>query len=152
MGRNLIETVMGAVVLLVAGLFVFFAYDMAQVQTTSGYTVNATFSRIGGLTSGSDVRISGIKVGTVTDTRLDPKTYYADVTLSIEPGVELPSDTVASVSSEGLLGGKYVRLEPGQAKERIADGGSITKTQDYRTLEDQVGDIIFLATGGQPPK
>lgn len=152
MGRNLIETVMGAVVLLVAGLFIFFAYDMAQVATVKGYTVSATFSRIGGLTRGSDVRISGIKVGTVADTRLDPKTYYAEVMLSIAPDVKLPADTAASISSEGLLGGKYVRLEPGQSKDRIADGGAITKTQDYRTLEDQVGDIIFLATGGQPPK
>jgi phospholipid/cholesterol/gamma-HCH transport system substrate-binding protein len=152
MGRNLIETLMGAIVLLVAGLFVFFAYDMAQVETIRGYTLSATFSRIGGLTRGSDVRISGIKVGTVVDTRLDPKTYYADVTLSLQAGVTLPADTAASISSEGLLGGKYVRLEPGQAKDRLADGGTIAKTHDYRTLEDQVGDIIFLATGGQPPK
>ena len=152
MGRNLIETVMGAVVLLVAGLFVFFAYDMAQVEMVRGYTVTATYSRVGGLTRGSDVRISGIKVGTVAETRLDPKTYYAEVTLSIEPGVKLPVDTLASISSDGLLGGKYVRLDPGPSKDRIADGGALTKTQDYRTLEDQVGEIIFLATGGQSPK
>ncbi|MBT5013921.1 MAG: outer membrane lipid asymmetry maintenance protein MlaD, partial [Rhodospirillaceae bacterium] len=55
---------------------------------------------------------------------------------------------VASIASEGMLGGKYVRLEPGVEKTYIEDGGSITKTKDFRSLEDQVGEIIFLATGG----
>lgn len=152
MGRNLIETVMGAVVLLVAGLFIFFAYDLAQVETARGYEVKATFLRIGGLTRGSDVRISGIKVGTVLEARLDPKTFDAVVTLAMMPEVKLPVDTQASIDSDGLLGGKYVRLEPGQADERIADGGAIAKTKDYRSLEDQVGEIIFLATGGEGTK
>ncbi len=152
MGRNLIETVMGAVVLLVAGLFVFFAYDLAQVETARGYEVKANFLRIGGLTRGSDVRISGIKVGTVLDARLDPATFDAVVTLAMVPDVKLPADTQASIDSDGLLGGKYVRLEPGQAAERIADGGTIAKTKDYRSLEDQVGEIIFLATGGEAKK
>lgn len=149
MGRNLIETVMGAVVLLVAGLFVFFAYDLAQVDTARGYEIKANFLRIGGLTRGSDVRISGIKVGTVLDARLDPTTFDAVVTLAMVPDVQLPADTQASIDSDGLLGGKYVRLEPGQAAERIAHGGTIVKTKDYRSLEDQVGEIIFLATGGE---
>jgi len=149
MGRNLIETVMGAVVLLVAAVFVFFAYELAQVETAQGYQVKANFLRIGGLTRGSDVRISGIKVGTVVDARLDPATFDAVVTLAMIPDVRLPADTVASIDSDGLLGGKYVRLEPGQAAERIADGGTIARTRDFRSLEDQVGEIIFLATGGE---
>lgn len=148
MGRNLIETVMGAVVLLVAAVFVFFAYDMAQVDTAKGYEIKANFLRIGGLTRGSDVRISGIKVGTVVNARLDPASFDAVVTLAMAPDVQLPVDTVASIDSDGLLGGKYVRLEPGQAPERISDGGTIAKTRDFRSLEDQVGEIIFLATGG----
>jgi len=149
MGRNLIETVMGAVVLVVAAMFVFFAWDMAQVETTKGYDVKAVFFRVGGLTRGSDVRISGIKVGTVGDISLDTETYDAVVTMTIQPDVKLPEDTSAIIADEGLLGGKYVRLEAGQAKAMIAAGGSVTKTQDYRALEDQVGEIIFLATGGK---
>lgn len=149
MGRNLIETVMGAVVLVVAAVFVFFAYDMAEVEAVQGYRVDAVFFRIGGLTKGSDVRISGIKVGTVTDSRLDTKTFDAVVEMSIEPDVKLPDDTTATITSEGLLGGKYVRLDPGQSKAYIADGGRIVHTNDFRSLEDQVGEIIFLATGGE---
>jgi len=148
MGRNVIETIMGAVVLLVAGIFLFFAFQGAQVSAVEGYRVNAVFYKIGGLSRGSDVRISGIKVGTVVDNRLNPETYDAVVTMSIEPKVKLPEDTVASITSEGLLGGKYVSLQPGTDKTFIPEGGTISKTQDFRSLEDQVGEIIFLATGG----
>lgn len=148
MRRNAIETVMGAVVLLVAGVFVFFAYDMAQVKAVEGYEVTALFYKIGGLNEGSDVRISGIKVGTVIEHELDPESYDARVRMTITREVKLPVDTVASIASEGLLGGKYVRLEPGTDKSYIKDGGTITKTKDFRSLEDQVGEIIFLATGG----
>ncbi len=148
MRRNAIETVMGAVVLLAAGVFVFFAFDMAQVKAVEGYEVTALFYKIGGLNEGSDVRISGIKVGTVIDHELDSESYDARVRMTITREVKLPLDTVASIASEGLLGGKYVRLEPGTDKSYIKDGGTITKTKDFRSLEDQVGEIIFLATGG----
>ena len=148
MRRNAIETVMGAVVLLVAGVFVSFAYE-AQVRVPpGGYEVTALFYKIGGLNEGSDVRISGIKVGTVIDHELDPESFDARVRMSITREVKLPVDTVASIASEGLLGGKYVRLEPGTEKSFIKPGGTITKTKDFRSLEDQVGEIIFLATGG----
>ncbi len=148
MGRNAIETVMGAVVLVVAALFVFFAYETAQIGSAAGYPLSATFYKIGGLATGSDVRISGIKVGTVTDQRLDPKTFDAVVTLSIRNDISLPDDTVAAIESDGLLGGKYVRLEPGRSESPIQPGSHIKKTRDFRSLEDQVGEIIFLATGG----
>jgi phospholipid/cholesterol/gamma-HCH transport system substrate-binding protein len=148
MGRNAIETVMGAVVLMVAGMFLYSAYSSAEVKSVSGYEVSASFYKIGGLNKGGDVRISGIMVGTVTEQGLDPDTFDAVVKMSISPDVKLPVDTVASIASEGMLGGKYVRLEPGNEKTYIKEGGLITKTKDFRSLEDQVGEIIFLATGG----
>lgn len=146
MRRNVIETVMGAVVLIVAGVFVYFAYATAEIRAASGYSISARFFKIGGLTRGSDVQISGIKVGTVTEVRLDEETFDAVVVLTIDPSVTVPVDTVASIDSAGLLGGKYVRLEPGDAEERVSAGGELTETREYRSLEDQVGDIIFLAT------
>lgn len=147
MRRNAIETVMGAVVLLVAVLFVYVAYTSAQVGAANGYLVHASFGKVGGLSAGSDVRISGIKVGTVAARTLDPQTYDAIVTLNIADGIKLPEDTIASIASEGPLGGRYVRLEPGHAEKIIPAGGSIRETRGYRSLEDQVGEIIFLATG-----
>lgn len=152
MRRHVIETVMGAVVLLVAALFVYFAFETAQIRSAPGYTVTANFFKIGGLETGSDVRISGIKVGTVANARLDQKTFDAIVTMNIGNDVKLPDDTVASIDSQGILGGMYVRLQPGQSRTYIEPGGQIAQTQAYQSLEDQVGEIIFLATtpGGQP--
>jgi phospholipid/cholesterol/gamma-HCH transport system substrate-binding protein len=149
--RNIIETVMGAVVLAVAGLFVYFVYSTTEIRSAPGYEVGAAFFKIGGLSNGSDVRISGVKVGTVVDRRLDQKTYDAVVTMKINNDLRLPDDTVAGIASEGPLGGKYVRLQPGTSKTTIKPGGTITKTDSYRSLEDQVGDIIFLATGKPGP-
>lgn len=151
MRRNIIETVLGAVVLMVAGLFVYFAYSTAEVGSAPGYEVGAAFFKIGGLSNGSDVRISGVKVGTVIERRLDPETYDAVVTMRINNEVRLPDDTVAGIASEGPLGGKYVRLEPGKSKTKIDAGGMIAKTDSFRSLEDQVGEIIFLATGKTGP-
>ena len=120
MGRNAVETVLGAVVLVMAGMFIFFAYGTAQVKTVGGYEVNANFFKIGGLTAGSDVRINGIKVGTVISVQLDRETYDAVVKMSIAADVKLPKDTTAGIGSEGIVGGKYVRLEPGHAKKTLS--------------------------------
>lgn len=146
MKRNPIETVLGAVVLLVAGMFVALAYSTAQVATKDGYEVEASFLKVGGLQVGSDVRISGINVGTVTRQSLDMDTYEARVTLIVDPAVTLPEDTVAAIVGDGLLGGKYVDLRPGQSDIAIEEGGAITNSQDFQSLEDLVGEIIFLAT------
>jgi len=148
MGRNAIETVMGAAVLLVAAVFVYFAYNTAQIKAVTGSAVSARFFKIGGLGKGSDVRISGIKVGTVISNTLDPVTFDAIVTMSLRPDIKLSTDTVATIASSGMLGDKYVVLLPGQGKDQLAVGGVIIKTKDFRSLEDQVGEIIFLATGG----
>ena len=149
MKRNAFETLLGALVLVVAGLFVFFATDTAQIKTVDGYKVTAKFFKIGGLTTGSDVRINGIKIGTVISAELDRETYDAVLTMNIESGILLPKDTAAGIGSEGIVGGKYVRLEPGMDQATISPGGVISNTTDFRSLEDQVGEIIFLATGGK---
>lgn len=146
MKRNPIETVLGAVVLAAAAMFLVFAHSIADLKAVTGYEVKATFLKVGGLERGSDVRISGIDVGTVTSQTLNPETFQAQVIMSIDPSVVLPADTEASIVSDGLLGGKYVNLVPGRASERIAAGGVVSKTKDYQSLEDLVGQIIFLAT------
>lgn len=151
MKRNPIETVLGAVVLVVAAMFLLFASSVADLKAITGYDVTATFLKVGGLERGSDVRISGITVGTVTGQSLDPTTFQAKVTMSIKPDVDLPKDTEASIIGDGLLGGKYVNLIPGRATDKIAPGGVIAKTRDYQSLEDLVGEIIFLATNTDTP-
>lgn len=151
MRRNIIETVMGAVVLAVAGLFIYLAYSTTEIGSAPGYEVGAAFFKIGGLSNGSDVRISGVKIGSVIERRLDPDTFDAVVTMRINNEIRLPDDTVASIASEGPLGGKYVRVQPGTSETMIEAGGMIAETRGFRSLEDQVGEIIFLATSKPGP-
>ncbi len=110
MGRSMVETVLGAVVLAVAVMFVHFAYTTAQVENIQGYPIKASFYKIGGLGIGNDVRISGIKVGTVEERGLNPETYDAEVVFNISSDVKIPVDTVATIDSLGLLGGASGRL------------------------------------------
>jgi phospholipid/cholesterol/gamma-HCH transport system substrate-binding protein len=146
MGRTFVETIMGAVVLAVAGIFLVFALNQSDLGVVKGYTLSASFASVGGLSTGSDVRINGIKVGTVTSQTIDQNTYNAVVKLSVNPSIHLPKDTVASIDSDGLLGSKFLKLAPGHAEERIAEGGTIENTKNFESLEDTVGKVIFYAT------
>ena len=146
MKRSMVETLLGGVVVLVAGGFLIFALQATEVGTVEGISLEARFLKVGGLEVGSDVRISGVKVGTVTDRVLDTDNFEAVVIFTVSGEVKLPLDTQAVVTSEGLLGNKYLRLIPGTATDIVADGGEITRTRDYRSLEDMVSEIIFLAT------
>ena len=146
MGRNFIETVMGAVVLLIAGIFLVFAYNFSGLQTVEGYSFVAKFNSVGGLRSGSDVRIGGVKVGSVTDQRLDTEDYRAVLTVTVSREVRLPVDTKAMIASDGLFGGNYLRLVLGTKKEFLKPGGEIKHTRDVVALEELLGKAIFMLT------
>lgn len=146
MKRGAVETILGAVVLLIAIGFVFFGARSIDLQADAGYELTARFLKVGGLDRGSDVRISGVKVGSVIERRLDDETFEAIVTFSVRSDLRLPADTEAGVTAEGLLGGKYLRLFPGTATETLAPQGEIARTRDFRAIEDTVSEIIFLAT------
>ena len=146
MKRNVIETVLGAVVLLVAGVFLAFAYNSADLRPVAGYKITARFNAVDGLTVGSDVRVGGVKIGSVVGQSIDLESYQAVVVMSLRPDISLPDDSVASVSSEGLMGGKYIRLDPGGSEKRLADGEELTETKDIVSLEEMLGKVIFLVT------
>ncbi len=145
MKTNLLEVIMGAVVLVVCGFFVILAYSSSQWQSTEGYVVTAKFDRIDGIMRGSDVRLSGVKVGTVKDIKLDPNTYLAVVHIALSPDVSLPSDSAAEIVSDGLLGGKYMALVPGGDDSLIPAGGEIMHTQAAVSLESLIGKFMFSA-------
>lgn len=149
MGRNLIETLMGAVVLVVAGFFLWFAYSSTNVRPVRGYNVVAKFERVDGLGTGSDVRLSGIKVGTVVDQKLEPNTYLAVVTISLDSQVRLPTDTVAQITSEGLLGSNFISLVPGADEKVIPPGGEVRFTQAPVNLVQMLGKFIFNSAESQ---
>lgn len=143
MKRSIIETALGAVVILVAISFLMFSINTAKVGKVSGYELNARFSGIGGLGVGDDVLISGVKVGSVIAVTLDPETFLALVKMSIDDGVKVPTDTAALISSESLLGGRYLALEPGADEENLKPGGMIEYTQAPQNLEQLLGQFIF---------
>ena len=151
MRGNMIETVMGAVVILVAALFLVFAYKTSQLRAVAGYQVSADFARADGIRQGSDVRISGIKIGSVLAEELDPKSFLAMVGMSIDPKYKLPDDTVAEIISAGLLGDKYMSLVPGGSDKVIPPGGKITYTQSSVSLENLIGQMMFSAPGAKKP-
>jgi phospholipid/cholesterol/gamma-HCH transport system substrate-binding protein len=149
MTGNVIETVMGAVVLVIAALFLFFAYTTSQVRAVQGYELTAQFERVGSLRDGGDVRIAGVKVGSIVAETLDPKTFLATVRMSIDPAYKLPEDTVAEIVSNGLLGEQYMQLVPGGAEQMLPPGGQIKYTQSPVSLENLIGQMIFSQPGGQ---
>lgn len=149
MSRNVIETVMGAVVLAVAVVFLVFAYSMANVGGRGGGAdYLARFDRVDGITVGSDVRIGGVKVGTVTGQRLVPEDFYrVELTLAIDDSLPLSTDTAAVVTSESLLGGRYLALEPGGMPDIIPAGGMIAYTQSTPGIEQLLGQVIYSLQG-----
>ncbi len=147
MGRNLVETLMGAFVLGLAVVFLVFAYDQGGRKTTDGYSLTGKFDRIDGLAEGSDVRMSGIKIGTVTRQTLDPKTYLAILTLNIRNDVKLPKDSSARIASDGLLGDKYLSITPGGEDAMLAAGQEIQYTQGSVDIVSLVGRMLFTQTG-----
>jgi phospholipid/cholesterol/gamma-HCH transport system substrate-binding protein len=145
MRRSLVETLIGAVVLFVAGFFLYFTYTTGY-QRVDGYEVTAKFNSVAGLTLGSDVRMSGIKVGSVVGARLDPDSYLAVLRLRIEKTIKLPVDTTAKITSDSLLGSNYVSLEPGAETKLIPENGQIQVTQDPINVVDLIGRFIFGST------
>jgi len=143
MQRNIVETILGAVVLLVAGGFLFFFYRTTDIKPATGYEISADFDKIDGLQSGSPVRISGVKVGKVTAFELNKDNYRAVVHMNIDNDVKLPSDSSAIIQSAGLLDGKTLTLQPGGADDTLKDGGKIQYTQSSASLEQMLGQFIF---------
>lgn len=151
-GREQIaETVVGAGVLAAAGAFLVYALSAAGGGgAPGGYEVTAKFGQVGGLAPGAEVRVAGVKVGTVAALDLDPKTYLAVTRLSLDGGVALPADSVAKITSDGLLGGSHVAIAPGGALESLKPGGQIENVQGAVDLFGLIGQVMRPQAGAAP--
>ncbi|HAL84239.1 MAG: outer membrane lipid asymmetry maintenance protein MlaD [Rhodobiaceae bacterium] len=145
MKDNLVETLVGFGVIVVAAIFVFYGYSVTDSSNSDGYVVSAEFDRVDGLTIGSDVRMSGIKIGTVTALSLDPQSYAANVSIIIGSDIDLPDDTSAKITSEGLLGGNYISLSAGGSEDMLSGGDEILYTQGSVDLIGLVSQALFSA-------
>ena len=144
--HSAIEIATGAAVLLVAGGFLVYAIANTGQHIGAGYTLHAQFDHADGLGSGADVRIAGVKVGSVDAIRLNTKTYQADVAFSVQRDVALTTDSSATISTDGLLGGKYLALATGGDEAMLKPGATITITQGSVNLEALLGKYIFGST------
>ncbi|MEL6583601.1 MAG: outer membrane lipid asymmetry maintenance protein MlaD [Pseudomonadota bacterium] len=135
---NAAETVLGAIVLAAATGFAVFAATTADLSVTDrdGYGLEAKFRKADGLSVGTEVRIAGVKVGTVTDLDLDPTTYRAIATFNIDDEFAIPEDSDARVESDGLLGGSFVSITPGASDFMLIEGDEIINTQGSISLID----------------
>jgi phospholipid/cholesterol/gamma-HCH transport system substrate-binding protein len=139
---HLAEALAGLVVLLIAAWFLIFALGRTGSSGTDSYALKARFPNAAGINVGSDVRVSGMKVGTVTAQTLDPASYQAVLTLAVDSNVKLPLDSSAAITSEGLLGGSFIALVPGGDPEKLAPGDEITDTQGATDLMGLIGSVI----------
>ena len=145
MQRNMLEAVMGAIVLLTAVAFVSLAYEAANIRGTDGYELEAEFGATGGLSVGDDVRISGIKVGRISRQELDPVTYAARIVMSLDERIRIPADSSARITAASLLGGNYLELIPGADEDMMRPGDVIYDTRDPVSLTDLLGKAVFSA-------
>ncbi len=141
--RSVAELATGAVVLLVAAAFLAYALVNTGRSVAGGLRLSAQFENVGGVAAGADVRLAGVKVGSVTDLRIDPRTFQAILNFTVRDDLKLPTDTSAVISTGGLLGNQFVTLSPGGSAKNLADGGVITVTQSATNLEDLLGKFIF---------
>ncbi|HEX6120727.1 MAG TPA: outer membrane lipid asymmetry maintenance protein MlaD [Dongiaceae bacterium] len=149
MHRNTLETVLGAVVLIVAAGFLYLVYSQADVGGQStGYRLELRFDSGGSTTVGTDVRIAGVKVGSVVDQHFDPKAYQAVVTIEVDDEVKLPKDTSAVVTSDGLLGDNYILLNIGGDTEMLAAGERIRNVQGAINLADLINKFVVGTNSG----
>lgn len=135
MAENRAEVIAGAAVLGLAIAFVVYAGQVTGIGAAPrGYDLTASFRSLEGVSVGTDVRLAGVKVGSVSAIRLDPETYRAETVLTVNSAVQVPDDSAVVIASEGLLGGNFVELVPGGSPFFFAPGAEIEDTQGAVSL------------------
>jgi phospholipid/cholesterol/gamma-HCH transport system substrate-binding protein len=137
--NTLVETIIGVAVVLVAAFFLYFAYTRTGTGSLSGYELSAKLPRVDGLGVGTDVRLSGIKIGTISSLTLDPKTYLVVVHMQVRNDIRIPDDSSLVVTSAGLLGSSYLSITPGGSDKMLPPGGEIRNTQGSVDLMGMIG-------------
>ncbi len=137
------ETVVGVFVLIITVCFFYFVYSKSSWKSVDGYKLVARFDRVDGLSEGTDVKISGIRVGKIDSLEVDLNTFFAIVKFHVFDHIKLPIDTSASVSTDGLFGGKYLSLSAGGSEEYLQDGDEIEHTTGPVNLETIVSKFLF---------
>ena len=145
MKSNYIESLLGGITLIIASMFLLkFIFVNTDKSADSSYLLSAKFLKVGGVMIGNDVKLSGVKVGVVSDVRLDAD-YMARVEFKIYSNIKIPTEAIIEVSNDGILGNKYLSITPlNRDSEKYLNAESeIKKVKDFESIEDQVSKIIF---------
>jgi phospholipid/cholesterol/gamma-HCH transport system substrate-binding protein len=147
--NSTVETLIGTAVVAIAAAFFIYAYQASERGGTAGsYRVSAEFDNAEGVSIGTDVRVAGVKVGSVVDFTLNPENFQANVNMELDPKVQLTEDASAKVTAEGLLGSKFISLEQGGAETMLAEGGVISNTQGAVDIWSLISQAMFENKGG----
>jgi len=130
MSENTTETLIGAAVLVVAAGFLAFMLNGRGAVSSAGVNeLTASFRSAEGISVGTDVRMAGVKIGTVTDLSLNATTFRAEARFTVPDNLELATDSQALITSEGLLGGSFLEVVPGGAPDNLGNGDEVEDTQ-----------------------
>ena len=143
MKSNTFEAIVGAFVIILSLVFLFYGFSTMKLQNSDNYNISALFNRIDGIKIGSDIRMSGIKIGTVASQELDNSSFEAKVLMSIDSKILIPDDSSAKITSDGLLGGNYISIEPGGSDIYLLNNEEIFFTQGSVDLIGLVGEALF---------
>lgn len=147
MKQGTFETLIGFLVIIIAFVFFIFAYTTSGYSNhVSGYNLIADFQNIDGISKGSDVKMAGIKIGVVEDIALEEESYYAILKLKIRNDIQIPEDSNAIISTSGLVGNKFVKINPGSSDDNFKNGGKIRFTQSTMNIEDLVSKLVYSMT------
>lgn len=151
MRESVTEVIVGAAVIVAAGGFLAYAAQATgfAVGAGSDMTLSASFRSIEGVAVGTDVRMAGVKIGSVTGMTLNPETYRADTVLTLTSDVPIPDDSSAVIASEGLLGGNFVEIVPGGSFDMFAPGDEIVDTQGAVSLLQLL--LTYVGGGSEQP-
>ena len=149
MKSNTFEALIGAVVITFTLIFLFFGFQSMRLNNEGKYNVSAVFNRIDGIKLGSDIRMSGIKIWTVSSQELDNITFQARVLMAIDSDILIPDDSSAKITTDGLLGGNYISIEPGGNDIYLESGDEILFTQGSVDLIGLVGEALFSVEDNQ---
>jgi|TARA_Y100000389_G_C17470886_1_gene530639 phospholipid/cholesterol/gamma-HCH transport system substrate-binding protein len=143
MKKNFFEAIIGTLVLICAAFFIITSFKGSSIVTSDGYQIIAKFNNSDGISIGSDVKISGVKIGNVLSQQLDHKSYKAKLVMTIDPSIKIPVDSSIKIVSEGLLGSKYLLINPGSEEEFLQNNDQIEYTQSSVNFEELLGKFIF---------
>jgi phospholipid/cholesterol/gamma-HCH transport system substrate-binding protein len=141
--NNYFDFIVGTFVLISAFTFFFSSFRSSKVNNDHGYILNARFDNINGIANGSDVKISGVKIGSVINQKIDEKNFRAIIEFDVKDSLKLPVDSSAKIVSDGLLGGKYLEITPGSDEEILKEGEEIIFTQSSVNFEELLGKFMF---------